>query len=123
MKLATVSELLLALILQSAFFLAGCGPAPAPQSGIVGKWRSADGSYVVEFLPNGNCSARYNLNRREVGGACTYTVDKDDITLRYPGAAAQGGAPNATAIWHYSLAGDALNVSVFGNSITLQRIH
>jgi len=87
------------------------------------KWRSADGSYVVEFLPNGNCSARYNLNRREVGGACTYTVDKDDITLRYPGAAAQGGAPNATAIWHYSLAGDALNVSVFGNSITLQRIH
>ena len=123
MKLATVSNLLLALILQSAFFLAGCGLAPAPQSGIVGKWRSADGSYVVEFLPNGNCSARYNLHRREVGGACTYTVDKDEITLRYPDAAAQGGAPDASAIWHYSLAGDALNVSVFGNSMTLQRVH
>ena len=123
MKLAIVSDLLLAIILQSAFFLTGCRPASAPQSGIVGKWRSADGSYVVELLSNGNCSARYNLHRREVGGACTYTVDKDEITLRYPDAAAQGGAPDASAIWHYSLAGDALNVSVFGNSMTLQRVH
>ena len=123
MNLAAVSDPLLAIILLSAFFLAGCLAAPAPQSGIVGKWRSADGSYVVEFLPSGNCSARYNLHSREVGGACTYSVDKDEITLRYPDAAAQGGAPNATAIWHYTLAGDALNVSVFGNSMTLQRVH
>ncbi|MFZ0036948.1 MAG: hypothetical protein WAK91_05985 [Candidatus Acidiferrales bacterium] len=122
MKLTIASILLLTIILQGAFFLGGCRP-PAPQTGIEGKWRSADGSYVVEFLPTGNCSARYNLHRRELGGNCTYTVDKDEITLHYPDAVAQGGSPNATAVWHYTLAGDVLTVSVFGNSMTLQRVH
>jgi hypothetical protein len=121
MKSTIVPRLLLAIILQSTFFLAGC--RPAPQSGIVGKWRNADGSYVVEFLPSGNCSARYNLHRQALGGACTYTVDKDEITLRYPDSASQGGTPNASAIWHYTLAGDVLTVTVLGNSMTFQRVH
>jgi hypothetical protein len=34
----------------------------------------------------------------------------------------QGGGPTASATWHYSLAGDALNVSVQGNSMLLQRV-
>ncbi len=121
MRLANVSYLLLAIILQSAFFLAGC--RPAPQSGLVGKWRNADGSYVVEFLSSGQCSARYHLNRGELGGACTYSADKDEITIRYPDAAAQNGAPNASATWHYSLVGDVLTVTVLGNSMNLQRVH
>jgi hypothetical protein len=121
MKLSTVSGFLLAIVSQSALFLAGCGLAPAPQSGITGKWKNADGIYVVEFLPSGNCSAHYRMQGREVGGACTYTVDKDDITIRYPNM--QAGAPNNSATWHYSLAGDVLTVNVLGNSMSLQRVH
>jgi hypothetical protein len=121
-KLAITSLLALAVLCQNA-----CGPAGlqlAPPHGIVGKWRSADGSYNVEFQANGNCSARYRMQGQEVGGPCMYTVDKDTITIRYygPDAHLQDG-PNATATWHYSLAGDVLNVSVFGNSLALQRVH
>jgi hypothetical protein len=55
---------------------------------------------------------------------CLYSVDKDTITLRYLTLSAhpQGGGPTASATRHYSLAGDALNVSVQGNSLRLQRI-
>jgi hypothetical protein len=59
-KLAITLLLGLAVLWQNA-----CGPTglpPSPQNKIVGKWRSADGSYVVEFLPTGNCSARYRMH-------------------------------------------------------------
>src|ERR1700683_2647447 len=121
MKLSTVSGFLLTIVSQSALFLAGCGLVPAPQSGIMGKWRDADNTYVVEFLPSGNCSAHYRMKGREVGGACTYTFDKNDITLRYPNM--QAGAPNNSATGHYTLVGDVLTVTVFGNSMALQRVH
>jgi hypothetical protein len=65
-----------------------CGPTglpPSPQNRIVGKWRNADGSYVVEFLPTGKCSARYRMQGREFGGPCTYSADKDVITIRKTG--------------------------------------
>jgi hypothetical protein len=48
-KLAITSLHALAVLCQNT-----CGPAglqPAPQNEIVGKWRSADGSYFVEFYP------------------------------------------------------------------------
>ena len=123
MKLAITTLLALALLCQNA-----CGPKglqPTPQNGVVGKWRSADGSYVVEFLPTGNCSARYRMQGREVGGPCTYSVDRDTITIHYygPDAHPQDGEPNATATWQYSLDGDALNVSIQGTSLALHRIH
>lgn len=121
MKLSTVSGFLLAIVSQSALFLAGCGLAPTPQSGITGKWKNAGGTYVVEFLPSGNCSAHYRMHGQELGGACTYTFDKNDITLRYPNM--QAGAPNNSATWHYTLVGDVLTVTVFGNSMALQRVH
>lgn len=95
------------------------GQQPAAQNGIVGKWRSADGSYNVEFLPNGNCTARMRLQGRDLGGPCTYTVDQNTINIHYAGVE----GTNATATWQYSLSGDTLNVSVFGNSLTLQRTH
>ncbi len=122
MKLAVTSLLVLGVLCLNA-----CGPTglqPSPQNGIVGKWRSADGSYDVEFLANGNCSARYRMQGREFGGPCMYTANKDTITIHYYGldAKPQNG-PNATATWHYSLAGDVLNVSVFGNSMGLHRVH
>jgi hypothetical protein len=119
-KLAIASLLALAVLCQN-----GCRDTDlqTPQNGVVGKWRSADGNYVVEFLPTGNCSARYRMQGRELGGPCTYSVDKDEITIRYhgPDAHPQDGGPNASARWHYSLAGDALTVSVQGNSLVLQR--
>ncbi len=71
-KLAIALLLGLAVLGQNA-----CGPPgaqPTAQNGIVGKWRSADGSYVVEFLPTGNCSARYRMQGRELGGPCKYSV-------------------------------------------------
>jgi hypothetical protein len=122
-KLAITLLLALAVVCQNA-----CGPTglqPTPQNRIVGKWRSADGSYVVEFLPTGNCSARYRMQGRELGGPCTYSADKDTITLRYygPGAHPQGGEPNASATWHYTLAGDTLNVGIQGATLALQRVH
>ena len=121
MKLAITSLLVLGVLCLNA-----CRPAglkPAPQNGIFGKWRSADGSYDVEFLPTGNCSARYRMQGREFGGPCTYTADKATITIHYygPDGNPQDG-PDATATWDYSLAGDVLNVSVFGNSLALQRV-
>ena len=97
------------------------GPAgiqPAAQNGIVGRWRSVDGSYNVEFLANGNCTARMRLQGRDLGGPCTYTVNRDTINIRYPGI--EGS--DASATWHYSLSGDTLTVAVFGNSLTLQRV-
>jgi hypothetical protein len=105
-----------------------CGPTglpPSPQNRIVGKWRSADGSYVVEFLPTGNCSARYLMQGRELGGPCTYSADKDVITIHYygPDAHPQDGEPNAAATWRYTLAGDTLNVSMPGATLALQRVH
>jgi hypothetical protein len=122
MRNSIVARLALAIACQGAYVLTGCGPGvtPSPQSGIVGKWHSADGSYNVEFLPTGKCSARLRMQGREVGGPCTYTFDQQDITLHYPGMQPGG---DATATWHYTLAGDVLTVSVFGNSVTLQRTH
>jgi Fe2+ transport system protein FeoA len=122
MKLTNVPALLLAIILPSAFVLGACR-RPAPQSGIVGKWRTADGSYAVDFLPSGDCSARYILHGRELGGPCKYSVDKDDITIRWhrPEPGTPDNSPNASVKWHYALAGDVLTVSVAGNSVTLRR--
>ena len=122
MKLAITSLLVLGVL-----SLIACGPAslqPAALNGIAGKWRSADGTYDVEFMANGNCSASYRMQGRVFGGPCMYTADKDTITIHYYGldAKPQNG-PNATATWRYSLAGDVLNVSVFGNSMALQRAH
>jgi uncharacterized protein (DUF2147 family) len=121
-KLAITSLLLAAVLCQNA-----CGRMDlhlAPQNPIVGKWRSADGSYVVEFLPTGDCSAGYRMQGREVRGPCTYTVDKDAITIHYYGMNAhpQDSGPDASVIWRYSLAGDNLNVSVQGTSLALQRV-
>ena len=121
MKVAAASLLALAVLGQN-----GCtDTGTTPQNGVVGKWRSADGSYVVEFLPTGNCSARYRMQGRELGGPCTYSVDKDEITIRYygPNTNPNDGGPNASAIWHYSLSGDGLNVSIQGTSLALQRVH
>ena len=105
-----------------ATLLFGC--RATPQSGITGKWRSSDGSYVVEFQPGGICSARYRLHGRDIGGPCIYTVDKDDITLHWkgPDTKSQSRGSEMSATWHYTLTGDVLNVSVFGNSLALQRL-
>lgn len=108
--------------------LNACGPAglqQGPQSGIVGKWRSADGSYVIEFLPTGNCSARMRMQGREVGGPCKYSADKDTITMRYSGqnARPQDGEPDASATWHYSLTGDTLTIGMQSISLDLHRVH
>ena len=122
MKSRSLSLLALAFICLSACVLAGCPATPQAQSGIVGRWRNADGSFTVEFLPSGDCSARMRIQSREVGGPCKYTVEQDTITLHYSGINAANG-PNETATWHYTLQGDSLNVSVFGNSMALQRVH
>jgi len=119
-KLAITLLLGLAVLWQNA-----CGPTgvpPSPQNRIVGKWRSIDGSYVVEFLPTGNCSARYRMQGLELGGPCTYSADKDVITIRYFGLDAHPQA-NASATWRYTLAGDTLNVSMQGATLALQRVH
>ncbi len=123
MKAAIVSALPLAIIFQTAFLLVGC--RATPQSGIVGKWRNADDTYVVEFLPSGDCSARFHLDGRELGGPCVYSVDKDDITLRWhrPEPGTPDNAKNASVKWHYALTGDVLTTSVAGNSVTFQRVH
>jgi len=106
-----------------ALCLNACNPAsmlaPRPH-GIEGKWRSADGSYVVEFLPTGSCSAKMRMQGREVGGPCTYTVDEDKILLHYQGMGSN--SQNSTATWNYKLDGDNLTVSVFGNSLALKRV-
>jgi hypothetical protein len=122
-KLAIALVLPLAVLCQNS-----CRPSglqPTPQNGIVGKWRSADGSYVIEFLPTGRCSARYRMQGQEVGGPCTYSVDEDKITIHYYGSNPhpQDGEPNATATWHYSLSGDKLNVGIQGSSLAFQRVH
>ena len=124
MKLAITTLFLLV----AAACQIGCGPADlrmTPQNPIVGKWRSADGSYVVEFLPSGDCSAGMRIQGREVGGPCKYTVEKETINIRYYGSAAhpQDGNPDASVIWRYSLAGDDLKVSVQGTSLALRRVH
>jgi hypothetical protein len=123
MKLAITSVLALAALFQTA-----CGPRSVqqgPQTGIVGKWRSPDGSYDVEFLQTGDCSARLRMHGQQVGGPCKYSVEEDTITIHYygPDARPQEEEPNNTAIWNYSLAGDVLNVSYGGNSVALQRVH
>jgi hypothetical protein len=122
-KWAVITLLAVAALVQSA-----CGTGgvpPAAKSGIVGKWRSADGSYDVEFLQTGDCSARLRMDGRQVGGPCKYSVDEDTITIRYygPDSHPQEEEPNNTATWNYSLAGDVLNVSYGGNSVALQRVH
>ena len=121
-KWAITLLLALAILCQNA--CSSTGLPPTPQNGIVGKWRSADGSYVVEFLSTGNCSARLRMQGREVGGPCRYSADKDTITIRYYGLDAhpQDGEPNTSATWHYTLAGDTLNVSIQGVSLALQRV-
>lgn len=116
------------LVALAALCVNGCGsaiPGLGPQNGVVGKWRSTDGSYVAEFLPNGNCTAHERMQGHDLGGPCTYTVDQDTITIHYYGLGANphDGAPNETAIWHYTLDGDTLNVSVFAVSMTLKRTH
>jgi hypothetical protein len=90
----------------------------------MGKWRTAGGSYVVEFKPGGNCSSVYPLHGRNLGGPCTYTVEKDDIILHWKGptVSSQASASEMSATWHYSLAGGVLTVTVFGNSLALQRV-
>lgn len=106
-----------------ALLLAGCGMNPlAPQNPLVGKWRSPDGSYTVEFLTTGNCSATLRMNGALVGGPCTYTSTKDEVTLKYNGGAPSGGAAS-TAVWKYSLAGDNLTISYGLVSIALKRVH
>jgi hypothetical protein len=112
----------------AVFCMGACGPAalqPAPQSGIVGKWRSADGSSAFEFSPTGNCSGRLRMQGRELGGPCKYSVDQDTITIRYygPGASPQSGEPDTSTTWRYSLAGGVLNVSTGVVSLTLERVH
>lgn len=121
MKMRITPRLAVILVCALVSLVAGC--RTTPQSGIVGKWRSADGSYVVEFRAAGTCSAGFQLHGRVVGGPCTYTVGKDDIVLHYKGSAldSKSGASENSATWHYSLAGDVLNVTVFGNSVALQR--
>ena len=100
------------------------GVQSGPQNAVEGKWRNADGSYVVEFLPSGDCSAHFRMHGQELGGPCKYTVDAEAITIHYYGPNARPlEGPNATATWRYTLAGDTLNVSVFGNSLALQRVH
>ena len=123
MKLAITSLLALAVICQCA--CSSGALQPAPQSAIVGKWRSADGSYVVEFLPTGRCSAGYRMDGRNVGGPCKYSVDQDNITIRYYGLGAnpQTDEPTQSVEWQYTLAGDVLNVSMPGVSVALQRVH
>ncbi len=98
------------------------GVATGPHNPIEGEWRSADGGFEVEFLPTGDCSAHSRIQGHEVGGRCKYTVDKDAITIHYFGMGANPASePNETATWRYTLNGDTLNVTVLGNSLTLQR--
>ena len=64
------------------------------------------------------------MQGHDVGGPCKYTVDKDAITIRYFGMGANpAGEPDRTATWQYTLNGDTLTVSVFGNSMALKRTH
>lgn len=106
-------------------WLGGCsipGLVTGPHNPIEGTWKTADGSFMVEFLPTGNCSAHSRIQGHEVGGRCKYTVDKDAITIHYFGMGANPASePNETATWRYTLNGDTLNVTVLGNSLTLQR--
>jgi hypothetical protein len=120
MRPVAVARFALSILCLGAFALTGCGIVPTRQTGIVGKWRSPDGNYIVEFTPSGKCSAHTRVQGREVGGDCTYTLTKDEITLHYPNPRA--GSQDQTATWQYTLAGDALTVSVFGNSVTMKRV-
>jgi hypothetical protein len=125
MKSANSPGLLLATLCFAAMLLAGCGRLMAPQSPIVGKWGTVDRSYVVEFLPSGNCAVTYHLNARIAGHATgDYTVDKDAITTHWHGAAGPpiGGGSNVTAVWHYSLDGDNLTLSYSSIPLTLHRM-
>ena len=118
---AAVREL--AILTLTACLLAGCGMSPlAPQNPLVGRWSSQNGSYVVEFLGTGNCTATLRMDGRSMGGPCTYTSTKDTITITYPGGAATGGQ-NANVVWQYSLTGDNLTISYGGVSIPLKRVH
>jgi hypothetical protein len=123
MKSAILSALPVAIIFQTAFVLAGC--RTTPQSGLVGKWQNADGTYVVDFRSSGDCSVRFYLQGHELGGPCAYTVDKDDITLRWhrPEPGTSDDSKNASVKWHYTLTGDVLTATVSGNSVTFQRAH
>jgi hypothetical protein len=121
-------KLPMVLFLAVALCQTACGPTgiqPRQQNGIVGKWRSADGSYVVEFLPTGACSARLVMRGRVVGGPCTYQADKETITIHYVGIDThpQSRQPVASATWQYTLNGDTLNVTVEMFSLALQRVH
>jgi hypothetical protein len=122
-KRAITSVLVLAVLCLSACGPPGVGPA-ASHSGVVGKWRSADGSWLVEFSPAGNCTAHYRLDGRDLGGPCTYSVDPENITIHYygPGSSPAAGPPNTFTEWRYTLSGDVLTVSTFGNSLVLHRV-
>jgi hypothetical protein len=128
MKSRIVSNFLLAIIILGAFSLAGCrqiSPA-ASQSGIIGKWQNADGTYFVEFLPSGDCSARTSaIGHTTLGGHCLYTVDTDEITIHYQSmkATSPADAPDSSAKWRYTLSGDTLTVSYFATTMTLHRVH
>lgn len=122
MKLATLVVLAFAILSINACSIPGV--TTGPHNPIEGKWKTADGSFAVEFLPTGNCPAHSRIQGHDVGGPCKYTVGKDEITIHYYGMAANPASePNETAIWRYTLNGDTLNVSVFGSSLTLQRAH
>jgi len=118
MRPAAAVRFMLSILCVSAITLAGCGIIPTPQTGVVGKWRSTDGNFAVEFTPSGKCSAHLLVQGHELGGDCTYTLSKDEITLHYPSP----GSQDQTATWQYTLTGDTLTVSVFGRSVTMKRV-
>jgi hypothetical protein len=117
----------LILVNCAVLWLVACGipgVTSGPHNPIEGKWKNADGSYVVEFLPSGDCSAHMRMQGHDVGGPCKYDVGKDTITVHYYGMGANpGNAPDRTAAWQYTLNGDTLTVSVLGNTMALQRAH
>jgi hypothetical protein len=122
MRLAMLIVLASAILSLSACSIPGV--ATGPHNPIEGKWKTADGSFGVEFLPTGDCSAHSRIQGHDVAGPCKYTVDKDAITIHYYGMGANPASePTETVTWRYTLEGDTLNVTVLGNSLTLKRVH
>jgi hypothetical protein len=122
MRLATLLLLAVAILCFDACRIPSV--QSGPQNPVEGKWRSTDGSFVVEFLPTGDCSAHMRMQGHDVGGPCKYTVDQSAITIHYFGMGANtANGPNQTATWNYTQSGDTMTVTVFGNSLKLQRAH